>query len=207
MKMAKLDKKCRLCRRERQKLFLKGARCYSPNCPIEKKGGVPPGDHGLRSGVRPSEYAKQLRAKQKIKRIFGVSEEKFKQYYEQAEEEKGNTAELLLTFLETRLDNVVKRLGFAPSTATARQLISHGHVLVNGKRVTIPSYQVKKDDLVSLKEKARKIPYIETWAEEHQEVPAWLKRKGWQGKMERLPEREEMVSGVEESLVVEFYSR
>lgn len=207
MKMAKLDKKCRLCRRERQKLFLKGARCYSPNCPIEKKGAVPPGDHGLRSGVRPSEYAKQLREKQKIKRIFGVSEGKFKQYCEQAEEEKGNTAELLITFLETRLDNVVKRLGFAPSSATARQLITHGHVLVNGEKVTIPSYQVEINDVISLKEKARKIPYIETWAEEHQEVPAWLKRKGWQGKMERLPGREEMVSGVEESLVIEFYSR
>jgi small subunit ribosomal protein S4 len=205
--MAKLDKKCRQCRRERQKLFLKGARCYSPNCPIEKKGGVPPGDHGLRSGVRPSEYAKQLREKQKIKRIFGVSEEKFKQYYDQAEEEKGNTAELLLTFLERRLDNVVARLNFAPSRTTARQLITHGHVLVNGKTVTIPSYQVEIDDVISLKEKAQEIPHINTWVEEHKEAPEWLVRKEFQGKVKRLPKREEMITGVEESLVVEYYSR
>ncbi len=205
--MVKLDRKCRLCRRERQKLFLKGARCFSPNCPIDKKGGVPPGDHGLRSGVRPSEYAKQLREKQKIKRIFGISEHQFKKYFEKAEEEKGNTAELLLVFLERRLDNVVNRLGFAPSRASARQLIGHGHVLVNGEKVTFPSYQVEIGDEISLKEKSRKITYLQEWKENNKEVPAWLMRKGWLGKVERLPKRDEMISGVEESLVVEFYSR
>ncbi len=201
------DKKCRLCRREGEKLFLKGARCHSPKCPIDQKGAVAPGDHGLSSGYRLSEYGHQLREKQKAKRIFGINERQFKRYFEKAEK-GGNISEELIRLLETRLDNALYRMGLVPSRATAKQLISHGHVLVNGKKTTIPSYQVKVGDEIELSEKATKMTKIEQWVKDGQIKPAeWLQRKGFIGKVKRQPEKEEMVSNIDESLIIEFYSR
>lgn len=205
--MAKITKKCRLCRREKAKLFLKGGRCFSPKCPIEKKGAVPPGIHGLRSGIRPSAYGKQLREKQKVKRIYGLSETQLKNYFLAAGKEKGNVGELLLRLLEMRFDNVFYRLGLAPSRATARQLIGHGQVLINGKKLTIPSYQVKKGDEITLSEKARKMEKIQSWIARKEDVPGWLKKRGFVGKVVSLPEMENIVSEIDESLVVEYYSR
>ncbi len=203
----KQDKKCRLCRREGEKLFLKGTRCHSPKCPIDQKGAVAPGDHGLSSGRRLSEYGQQLREKQKAKRIFGIGEKQLKKYLNTAEEERGNTSEKLIQLLETRLDNALYRLGLVPSRATARQLIFHGHVLVNDQKVTIPSYQVKVDDEIRLGEKAQKMNKIKEWLKREGKTAKWLKRKGFIGKVKRQPEREEMVSNVDESLIIEFYSR
>ena len=206
--MARMIKKCRLCRRERTKLFLKGARCFSPKCPIERRGAVPPGVHGVKSGVRLSTYGKQLREKQKVKKLYGVSERQMKNYFQKAIKEKGATGELLLRFLETRLDNVVYRLGLAPSRATARQLIVHGHILVNGKKLTIPSYQIKIGDQISLSEKAAKMDKIQVWlAKKDWETPSWLVRKGLLGKIKEFPKREEMPQELNEHLIVEFYSR
>jgi len=206
--MARIMKKCRLCRRERTKLFLKGARCFSPKCPIEKRGAVPPGVHGVKSGVRLSTYGKQLREKQKVKRLYGVSERQMKNYFKKAIKEKGATGELLLRLLETRLDNVVYRLGLAPSRATARQLVVHGHVLVNGKKLTVPSYQVEVGDQIGLTEKAAKMDKIQSWlAKKDLEIPSWLERKGLIGKVKDFPKREEMPQELDEHLIVEFYSR
>jgi len=203
----KLDKKCRYCRREGEKLFLKGTRCYSPNCPLDKKGAVAPGDHGLSSGRRLSEYGRQLREKQKAKRIFGLNEDQFKKYLKKAEEKGENTAEALIRLLETRLDNTLYRLGLVPSRATARQLIVHGHVLVNEKKNTIPSYQVEVGDEVRLTEKAQEMNKIIEWLEREGKTAKWLKRKGFIGKVKRQPEREEMVTNIDESLIIEYYSR
>ena len=205
--MARLIKKCRLCRRERTKLFLKGARCFSPKCPLEKRGAVPPGVHGVKSGVRQSLYAKQLREKQKIKRFYGVSERQLRNYFKVVSKKKG-LGKKLLQFLEMRLDNVVYRLGLSPSRATARQLIVHGQVFVNQKKLTIPSYQVKVGDEISLSEKARKMKKIQSWlAKKETAVPEWLKKKGFIGKINDKPKEEDMPSELDEHLIVEFYSR
>jgi len=201
------DKKCRQCRREGEKLFLKGTRCHSPKCPIEKKGAVPPGDHGLYSGRRLSEYGQQLREKQKLKRTFGVNEKQLKNYLQQAEQEDGNTSELLIRYLETRLDNVLYRLGLVPSRATAKQLINHGHVLVNGQKLTASSYQVQLDDEIQLGGKAQEMTKIKEWLEREGKTAQWLQRKGFIGKVKRQPEREEMVTNIDESLIIEYYSR
>lgn len=204
--MTDIPRKCRYCRREGEKLFLKGARCFSPKCPIDKQGAVAPGDHGLSSGRRLSEYGRQLREKQKAKRMFGLNEKQFKKYVKKAEQE-ANTGEELVRLLETRLDNTLYRLGLVPSRATAKQLINHGHVFVNEKKVTIPSYQIKIDDEIRLSEKAQKMNKIEEWLERDEKAPKWLQRKGFIGKVKRQPEREEMVSSIDESLIIEFYSR
>jgi small subunit ribosomal protein S4 len=204
--MKDLPKKCRYCRREGEKLFLKGARCYSPKCPIDKKGAVAPGDHGLSSGRRLSEYAKQLREKQKARRMFGLNEKQFKKYIQKAEQE-ANTGEELMRLLEIRLDNTLYRLGLVPSRETAKQLINHGHVLVNDHKVTIPSYQVKIGDEIRLSERAQKMNKIKEWLEREEESAKWLQRKGFIGKVKRQPERKEMVSNIDESLIIEFYSR
>lgn len=206
-KQMKLDRKCRYCRREGEKLFLKGARCYSPKCPIEKKGAVAPGDHGLTSGRRLSGYGQQLREKQKTKRIFGLNEAQFKKYLEKASLEEGNPAKVLIRLLETRLDNTLYRLGLVPSRATGRQLTIHGYVLVNGKKVTIPSYQVKVDDEIRLDESAQEMIKIKEWMEREEKPAKWLQRKGFIGKVKRKPKREEMVANIDESLIIEFYSR
>ncbi len=202
------DAKCRLCRREGRKLFLKGDRCYSPKCPLEKKGAVPPGIHGPKRRRRVSEFGQQLREKQKTKRFYGVRERQFKRYFEMASKKRGNRGETLLQILESRLDNSVYRLGLAPSRSIARQIISHGHVQVDGQKVNIPSYQLKPGQIVSLTSRGLEIDQvIKMLANKDYKVPAWLKRKAAVGKMERLPERSEIDVEVDEKLIVEYYSR
>lgn len=202
------DAKCRLCRREGVKLFLKGKRCLSPKCPIERKGAVPPGQKGTKRARRASEYALQLRGKQKAKRIYGVLERQFRRYFDKARKVKEQTGEALLRLLELRLDNVVYRLGLVPSRSVARQMVSHGHILVNGKRVNIPSYQVKVDETISLSPQGLKIQEVkETLAEKNAIIPLWLERKAAVGRIKRLPKREEIESDIDEKLIVEYYSR
>lgn len=202
------DAKCRLCRREGIKLFLKGERCYSPKCPIERKGAVPPGEHGLRRRRRLSEYGQQLREKQKAKRLYGVLERQFRRYVEKSAKTQEATGEVLFQLLESRLDNIVYRLGLASSRSIARQLVSHGHAYVNDKRVNITSYQVKPGNTVRLGDKAMKIPQVEkNWKERAKNIPQWLQRKGPVGKMIRLPKRDEIEAVIDDKLIVEYYSR
>lgn len=200
--------KCRLCRASGMKLFLKGERCYT-SCPLDKKGAVPPGQHGQKRRRTLSDYGLQLKEKQKLKRLYQVSEEQFRRYFQKSLKAKGKeTGLLLLQTLERRLDNVVYRLGFAPSRSVARQLVSHGHVLVNNKKVDIPSYEVKVGDVISLKPKSLEMEIVKkSLAEKDRKIPDWLKRKATVGKIERLPTRDEMESEIDESLIVEFYSR
>jgi small subunit ribosomal protein S4 len=202
--------KCRLCRREGVKLFLKGSRCMSAKCPLDKKGAVPPGQHGLkRKRRRPSEYSYQLREKQKAKRFYGVLERQFKNYFQKASKIKKSTrGETLLQMLESRLDNVVYRLGFTPSRSIARQLVRHGHVLVNNKKVDIPSCQLKPEQIISLSSQGLKINHVaKSLKEKDQKIPGWLSKKAAVGKMIRLPKREEIETDIDENLIVEFYSR
>jgi len=203
-----LDSKCRLCRREGTKLFLKGERCFSPKCPLEKKGAVAPGQHGLKMRRRLSEYGVQLREKQKAKRTYGVLERQFRRYFKKAFKKRGVTGEALLQLLELRLDNVVYRLGLVPSRSVARQLVHHGHILVDGKKVDIPSYQVKPGQVINLNPKAMKIEVVKkSLAEKKKEIPSWLQKKAAVGKIIRLPTREEIGADIAEQLIVEYYSR
>lgn len=200
--------KCRLCRREGVKLFGKGDRCLTSKCPIERKGAVPPGMGGVRGrGRRLSEYGRQLREKQKAKRLYGVSERQFSRYFKEARKEKKATGQALIQLLETRLDNVLSRLAFFPSRSVSRQIVSHGHVLVDGKRVNVPSYRLKEGQVVSLDAKATKISSSIQKDEEKLLVPEWLARKGLAGKMKRLPEREEVEADIDEQSIIEYYSR
>lgn len=202
-----LGPKCKLCRREKMKLFLKGERCYT-RCPIEKKGAVPPGQHGLKSSMkRMSDYGKQLREKQKVKRIYGLSERQMKNYFQKAFKGEQATGESLLQLLESRLDNILYRLGFVNSRHLARQLVSHKHVLVDGKKVNIPSYQLKKNQTVSLGPKALKLALVKKALAEKTKVPEWLKKKAAVGQMVRLPKREEIEGDIDDQLIVEYYSR
>ena len=202
------DSKCRLCRREGTKLFLKGERCFSPKCPLEKKGAVAPGQHGLKMRRRLSEYGVQLREKQKAKRTYGVLERQFRRYFKKAFKKRGVTGEALLQLLESRLDNVVYRLGFVPSRSVARQLVRHGHILVDGKKVDIPSYQVKPGQVINLNPKAMKMEVVKkSLAEKKKEIPSWLQKKAAVGKIIRLPTREEIGADIAEQLIVEYYSR
>jgi small subunit ribosomal protein S4 len=200
---------CRLCRREKMKLFLKGTRCESPKCAIEK-GRPPPGQHG-RGRVRESEYLLQLREKQKAKRFYGILEKQFRSYYDEAARAKGVTGEELLRICESRLDNVVFRAGFAMNRPMARQLVSHGHFEVNGKKVNIPSYRVRPGDVVSVKNKSKSLGRIveNTAYAEGREVPAWLSSNLTQMAAEvvDLPERTQMDVPVQEQLIVEYYSK
>ncbi|MBI1872035.1 30S ribosomal protein S4 [Candidatus Collierbacteria bacterium] len=207
--MAKyIDPKCRLCRREGVKLFLKGARCYSPKCPIERRGGQIPGQHGKKMGrPRLSGYGIQLREKQKAKRLYGVLEGQFHRYYEQAIKSPENTGEVLMQLLESRLDNFVFRLGFAASRSLARQLVNHGNVLVDGKRVDIVSYRVKPGEVITLTPKGQKVNYVVEAIKAESAVPSWLSRKAVVGKLERLPRRDEIEADIKENLIIEFYSR
>jgi small subunit ribosomal protein S4 len=203
-----LDAKCRLCRREGMKLFLKGDRCLSPKCPLEKKGAVPPGVHGMRRRRKLSEYGLQLREKQKAKRLYGLREKQFKKYFDRARKEKQATGEVLFQLLESRLDNVVYRLGLVPSRAMARQIISHGHIQVNGQKVDIPSYEVKLGETVQLAPQGAKISPIKDYlARKEVMVPAWLEKKATVGQMKRLPKRDEIEANINEQAIVEFYSR
>lgn len=200
--------KCRLCRREGKKLFLKGARCYSPKCPIERRGGVPPGQHGQKRQRRMSDYGLQLREKQQTKRFYGVKERQFRKYFEEASEHTAKTGEKLLQILETRLDNSVFRLGLAPSRSVARQLISHGHVMVNSRVVDVPSYRVSPKEVITFKPAALRLDEVKkALAEKDREIPGWLERKGAAGRVVRFPEREEIDVETDESMIVEFYSR
>jgi len=207
--MAKyIDAKCKLCRREGAKLYLKGLRCYSPKCPLDRKGAVIPGEHGQKRRSKISEYGQQLREKQKLKRYYGITERPFRRYFHTARKARQDTGEKLLQLLESRLDNLVYRAGLAPSRSVARQLTNHGHVLVDGNKVDIPSYAVKPGQVISLATRAQKIPLItETLTNKDINVPKWLRRKAVAAKFERLPERKEIDADVQEQLIVEFYSR
>lgn len=202
---------CRICRRERTKLFLKGSRCYTAKCSFERRN-YPPGQHGrLGPGSRrQSEYEIRFREKQKLKRIYRVSERQFRKYFEIAEKKRGITGENLLLLLERRLDNVLYRMGFASSRAMARQLIGHGHICVNEKKVDIPSYLVKVGDTISVAEGSGDLEVIlESMESSLAHIPPWLEvdRERMRGIVVRFPTRDEIPVPVREQLVVEFYSR
>ncbi|NLC63177.1 MAG: 30S ribosomal protein S4 [Thermoanaerobacterales bacterium] len=203
------DAVCRLCRREGIKLYLKGDRCYSPKCAIDRRGYAP-GQHG-QMRRKLSEYGLQLREKQKARRIYGVLEKQFKNYFIRASRQKGVTGENLLRLLEMRLDNVVYRLGFATSRPQARQFVRNGHVEVNGKRVTIPSYNVKEKDAISISEKSRSMSVFKEISEagEAKVVPGWLSAnyETLTGEILSLPNREDIDIPIQEHLIVELYSK
>ncbi|GIW42887.1 MAG: 30S ribosomal protein S4 [Candidatus Binatia bacterium] len=203
------DPVCRLCRREGVKLFLKGERCYSDKCALERRN-YPPGQHG-QARKKQTEYAKQLREKQKLKRIYGLLEGQFKRYFALAERSREITGDRLLQILEQRLDNLVYRLGFARSRAEARQLVRHGHFLVDGRRVDIPSYLVKPGQSISVREKSRQILAVQQALEtaKRRGVPDWLEldESNFVGRLKSLPTREEISVPVNEKLVVELYSK
>jgi len=201
---------CRLCRREGMKLFLKGERCYTEKCAIEKRN-MPPGQHGRLRKAKMVGYAVQLREKQKVKRIYGVLEDQFRGYFEQAERTRGGiTGETLLQLLERRLDNVVYRMGLGTSRAQARQLVRHGHFLVNGKKVDVPSYSLKSGDTVAVRETSRQNTTIIHATEEvkGRGIPEWLSLEGEMGgKVVSMPTREQINLPVQEQLIVELYSK
>ena len=200
---------CRLCRREGAKLYLKGDRCYSDSCSFTKRSYAP-GQHG-QSRKKVSEYGLQLREKQRARRVYGVLEGQFRTYFDKADRQKGITGENLLVLLERRLDNVVYRLGFAASRTQARQLVRHRHFTVNGKRVDIPSYQIKPGDVIQVKETSKQSPLIKEIAEAvtTKTTPAWLEVQAEEmiGKIVRYPNRDEIDTPIQEHLIVELYSR
>jgi small subunit ribosomal protein S4 len=201
---------CKLCRREDQKLFLKGAKCMSPKCPMENRN-FPPGQHGKNRRFKVSEYATQLREKQKTRRIYGILEEQFRNYYQKAVRTKGITGENLMRLLERRLDNVVYRLGFAPSRRAARQLVRHRHFLVNDQLVDVPSYQLKAGDVIKVREKSRKMEAIHASMRkmrEGRQLP-WLdlNKANMTGTLLEIPARTDIPTEVNESLIVELYSK
>jgi small subunit ribosomal protein S4 len=203
------DALCRLCRRESEKLFLKGDRCYTDKCAVERRK-YPPGQHGQRRR-KLSDYALQLREKQKAKETYGVLEKQFKKYYFIADKKKGVTGSILLQLLERRLDNIVYRLGLASNRRQARQLVLHGHVTVNDRRVNIPSCLIRTSDLVGLKETSKKIPIIEENVSkmEHRGLPSWLEMDVniLKGKVLHYPSRDEIELPVQEQLIIELYSK
>jgi small subunit ribosomal protein S4 len=198
---------CKQCRREGQKLFLKGARCFTEKCGVERRS-YPPGEHG-RGRLRQSEYRTQLREKQKARRYYQLLEKQFRSYYDKAAGQPGVTGENLLRLLERRLDNVLVRLGFAASRRQARQLVSHGHWLVNGRRVDIPSYQVRPDDVISIKSGSGAEDVVRSATELTAAVPPWLQadHDSLTAKVLRLPERSEIATPVSEQLIIELYSK
>lgn len=200
---------CKLCRREKMKLFLKGSKCESPKCPIEIRP-YPPGEHG-RGRPKESEYLQQLREKQKCARIYGVLERQFRNYYEEASRQHGKTGENLLRMLESRLDNVVYRAGFAKSRDMARQLVGHGHFVVNGRKVDIPSYQLTENDIVEVRSASHELtPFVVARAEaDEQQTPAWLEVLPARMRIlvHALPSRQVIDTPVQEQLIVEFYSK
>jgi small subunit ribosomal protein S4 len=198
---------CKQCRREGQKLFLKGERCMTEKCGVERRS-YPPGEHG-RGRVRASEYRNQLREKQKARRFYGVLERQFRSYYDKASRQEGVTGENLLRLLERRLDNVLVRLGFAASRRQARQLVNHGHWLINGRRVDIPSYQVRPDDVITIKANSNASDIVRQATELTAAVPPWLQadHDALTAKVLRLPDRGEITAPVDEQLIVELYSK
>lgn len=203
------DSKCRQCRREGGKLFLKGEKCFSDKCPVEKRA-YPPGQHGQRKS-RASDYGAQLRAKQKMRRIYGILETQFANYYTEADRRRGSTGENLLKLLESRLDNVAYRMGFGVSRSEARQLVRHNGIFVNNKRINIPSYQVRANDVIGVapgvKEQLRIKAALE--AAEQRGFPEWLEvdTKGMKGVFKAMPERSDLPSDLNEHLVVALYSK
>lgn len=203
------DAKCRLCRREGGKLFLKGDKCYKTSCPFEKRP-VAPGQHGA-DRKKVSEYGLQLREKQKVKRIYGVLEVQFREYYEKADKMKGITGENMLSLLERRLDNVVYRMGIAVSRAQARQLVTHAHFTVNGRPVDIASFEVKVGDVIAIKETKKDTPYFAAikGVQKSGKMPKWLDfdTEKLEGKILALPTREDIDSQITEQMIVELYSK
>lgn len=200
---------CRFCRREGTKLFLKGERCYTDKCAFERRG-YPPGQHGQARG-KFSDYGSQLREKQKVKRIYGIQEKQFRIYFDHALRKKGITGENLLALLETRLDNVVFRLGFANSRAEARQLVRHRHFLVNGKPVTIPSFHVRVQDKIEVREKSRGLQRIQEALEalDRRGIPKWLEldKEHYSGRVRAPVTRDDISRDINENLIVAFYTR
>lgn len=201
---------CRICRREGLKLYLKGDRCYSDKCAFDRRG-YPPGEHGQRRGRKISDYGIQLREKQKIKRMYGLSEKQFRLFFARADRQKGVTGTNLLVFLERRLDNVVYRLGFVNSRNQGRHFVRHGHFSVNGKKVDIPSFQVNVNDVVEVLEKSRKLQSIgdSLDAVVRRGVPQWLdlEKENMKGVVKSFPVREDLTMPIQEQLVVELYSK
>ena len=201
---------CRFCRREGLKLFLKAERCFTDKCSYERNQ-YPPGQHGQARRPRVSEYGMQLREKQKVKRIYGLLEKQFRAYYAEAVRRKGNTGENLLALLESRLDNTVFRLGFAGSRAQARQMVRHGHVLVNSKRVDIASYSLRAGDVLSVREKGQKLQFVQDALERAINRPqmSWLEldRDNFSGTFTSTPVRAELTLPIQENLIIELYSR
>ena len=205
-----LDAKCRQCRREGEKLFLKAEKCFTDKCSVERRAYAP-GQHGQKKNQRQSEYGGQLREKQKLRRIYGVLERQFRNYFDKAIAKRGATGEVLLQMLESRLDNVVYRMGFASTRAEARQLVSHRAIEVNGKPVNIPSYLLRATDVVTVREKSRAQLRIKASLElaEQNGFPSWVEvdAKNFKGVFKALPDRAEFASDVNEQLVVELYSK
>jgi small subunit ribosomal protein S4 len=205
-----LDAKCRKCRREGEKLFLKAEKCFTDKCAVERRA-YPPGQHGQKKNTRLSEYGGQLREKQKLRRIYGVLEHQFRLTYKRSEQARGITGENLLQNLESRLDNVAYRMGFGGSRAEARQTVRHNGVLVNGKRVNIPSFQVRPGDVVEVAERAKNQLRLKSalQAAEQRGFPEWLDvdAKAFKGTFKALPQRSELPATINEHLVVELYSK
>ena len=200
---------CKLCRREKQKLFLKGSKCHSEKCPIEQRN-YPPGQHGLNRRMKFSEYGVQLREKQKVKRMYGLLETQFRNYFDKANKQKGVTGANLIQLLERRLDNVVYRLAFAPSRKAARQLVKHRHFLVNGKIVDIPSYLLDDGDVVTVREKSKKLDVIHNSLRRTKDnVYNWLSidKATLAGTFISVPEREDVPLNANEQLIIELYSK
>ncbi|HHH82643.1 MAG TPA: 30S ribosomal protein S4 [Chloroflexi bacterium] len=204
---------CKLCRREGEKLFLKGQRCYTSKCAMDRRS-YPPGEHGREAQFRRrrvSDYSRQLREKQKTRRIYGVTERQFRRYYRQAVQQRGLTGENLLAMLERRLDNVIYRLGYADSRAQARMLVTHGHFNVNGRRTDIPSMLVKPGDEIAVRDGSRKRTFFKELPAmaEGKTVPAWLERdlNGLSGRVLKMPTRQDVDASLNETLIVEYYSR
>ena len=205
---------CKLCRREGEKLFLKGTRCFSPKCPFERGRDYPPGEHGRMAKFRrrrSTVYGMQLREKQKARRIYGVQERQFRRFFREAERRKGLTGENLLIVLESRLDNVIYRLGFADSRAQARQLVQHGHFVVNGHRTNTPAYLVTPKDTIAVREGSRKRTYFKERGDllDESAVPSWLSldAQNMTARMVQVPTREDIDTTLNEQLIVEYYSR
>jgi small subunit ribosomal protein S4 len=200
---------CRQCRRENIKLFLKGDRCFSDKCSFDRRG-YPPGEHGQKR-AKVSDYGTQLREKQKVRRIYGISEKQFRITFKRADRQKGITGTNLLSFLETRLDNTVFRMGFVNSRNQGRHLVRHGHFLVNGKKVDIPSFQVKKGDIIALREKSKKIQAVSDSLDAivRRGMPQWIEidKEKFQGEVVNIPAREDITLPIQEQLIVELYSK
>ena len=204
------DPSCRLCRRERQKLFLKGTKCFTEKCPVERRG-FPPGQHGQSRRTKISEYGVQLREKQKVRRAYGLMERQFRNYFARALKQTGRTGETLVKLLERRLDNVVYRMGLAPSRKAARQMVTHGHFLVNNKGVSIPSYLLKAGDVVQVREKSKRLEMIHSSMKRMKDTAMlpWLSldKASMAGTFLNIPERADVPLNADEQLIVELYSK